>query len=180
MSEEITAAIQPIDYTACPSCDLQVSTADAFCGKCGYPLQGTTEEQDEFKRLRVHKHIELDDMYAKVRSASNTMFILSGIFALFALFYYGTVSEEEKTGVLIANLVLAVLYVGLGFWSRVQPVAGIISALALYAIVQVVIAIEDPTSIFKGILWKVLIIMYLVKGLRSAYEAKRLQQLHNL
>jgi hypothetical protein len=40
--------------------------------------------------------------------------------------------------------------------------------------------IDDPVNIVKGIILKVIVIIYLVKGLQSAIEAEKIKKEHNL
>ena len=77
---------------------------------------------------------------------------------------------------LVANLVLAALMAGLWFWSRRAPLPAIACALALFVVVQVVGAVLEPESIFKGILIKVLAMIALGNGLKAALAARAAMQ----
>jgi hypothetical protein len=77
---------------------------------------------------------------------------------------------------LVANLVLAGLMAVLWLWARRAPLPAIASALALYLVVQVVSAVWDPTTIYKGIFVKLLAIGALWKGLKAALDARAAMQ----
>jgi hypothetical protein len=82
--------------------------------------------------------------------------------------------------VLTTNLVLAAIYLGLALWSKKQAVAAILSGLILFSVIQVVNMIVDPSTIVKGIIVKVAVIIYLIKGVQSAFDAQKIKKELNL
>ena len=109
------------------------------------------------------------------------MYVLAVLSLIIGAVYYGVTSEVKNSmAVLITYLVLAALYVGLAVWSKKQPLPAMISGLALYIIVQLLGMIDDPTSIVKGIIFKIVITVYLVKAVRSAADAQRIKKELNL
>ncbi len=83
-------------------------------------------------------------------------------------------------GIIITYVVLITLFVFLGFFSRKKPLAGIVSGLCLYVIVQAINAITSPVTLFSGIIVKILIIGYLVNGIKSAIEIEKFKKEHNI
>jgi ABC-type enterobactin transport system permease subunit len=61
-----------------------------------------------------------------------------------------------------------------------KPVAAIISGMVSFVLVQLLAVFEDPTNVYKGIIIKIIIIGYLVKGLQSAFEAEKIRKQHNI
>ncbi len=176
---EETIVIYP--DTTCRACVEPVSVSDAYCHHCGYPLQGTVEQQDAFIHSRDFKVLELSEMQARISSSSTTLFVLAAIFALSGLVYFAFHSHDgNPVALLIVNGILALIFLALGMWCKKQPVASLISGLVFYAIIQVMNFIESPASIFSGILFKVIIIAYLVKGLNSAFAAQKIKRELNL
>ena len=80
----------------------------------------------------------------------------------------------------ITNAILVAAFVGLGFWARTKPVGALISGLSLYLIIHLLNAIVEPMSILSGIIAKVLIIGYLIKGIRSVLEADKIKKELNI
>lgn len=78
----------------------------------------------------------------------------------------------ETRLVYITNYGLAVILLGLYFWSRKNPLPAIVTALAVYLVLQVLNAVLDPTTIYQGILIKVIIICVLFGGVRAALTAR--------
>jgi hypothetical protein len=179
MNDYITYEEQGTEKTSkpCPFCEETVIAGDAFCQHCGYPLKGTEEEQNTFRTERLLKEGKLVDIDTKVRTASIIMYVLAGLYLLFGIVTFPFVAEEDSPGaVLLINLIVSGLYAGLGYWCRAQPVPAIISGLILYAVVTVLNAVIDPSTLLKGIIIKIFIIAFLIKGLISAYEAQRIKK----
>jgi hypothetical protein len=83
---------------------------------------------------------------------------------------------REPLQALITNLVLAGLMGVLWLWARRAPLPAIGCALALFIVVEVASAVVDPTTIYKGIIVKVIAVGALVKGLRAALAARAAMQ----
>jgi hypothetical protein len=80
--------------------------------------------------------------------------------------------EPQLRLVLIVNLLLAALMGGLWFWARRAPLPAIGCALALFLVVQLVGALWDPSTIFKGLLMKAVAVAALWRGLKAALDAR--------
>jgi len=52
--------------------------------------------------------------------------------------------------------------------------------LVLYIIVQLISIVNDPVNIGKGIIVKIVVIGYLVKGLQSAMEVEKIKKEYNI
>jgi hypothetical protein len=74
----------------------------------------------------------------------------------------------EPWGTLIVNLIVAAIMLVLSLWARRSPLPAVLIATATYAVVQVAAAITDPATIGQGLLMKVIIIAFLVKGIKAA------------
>ena len=177
--------LQPQLITAvapeCKSCFVSVNETDQFCQACGFPLKGTAEEQGQFFYNRNYQQMEIDGLTQKVKSACNTLFVLSGFFLLFGLGYFAiNSSEDTASAVLITNAIVSVIFLLLGWWAPKKPLASIISGMVLYIIIILMSAIDDPSTLVKGIIVKIVIISYLVKGLMSAMEAEKIRKQYNL
>jgi hypothetical protein len=165
----------------CQACSANISEEDFFCQNCGFPIKAPAEERDAFINNRNYKALELSEMQGKIKNASTSIFVIGGFMAFMAVVSYFTTPEYmNPLAVMLVNLVVAGIFVGLGFWCKKQPVASIISALSLYVILWVVSIIENPVNIVSGIIIKILIIGYLIKGLKSAFEAQKIKKVHNL
>jgi hypothetical protein len=177
--------LQPLPATEaiseCKCCFEKINKADQFCQACGFPLQGSEEEQSKFFYNRNYQHMEMDGLKKKIKSAGTTLYVVAGFFLLSGLIYFFiNRTEDSSSALLITNTVVAVIFLLLGFWAEKKPVASIISGLVLYVLVQLMSAIENPASIFSGLIAKIIIISYLIKGMVSALEAEKIKKQYNL
>ena len=165
----------------CRACGNAVNEYDQFCTSCGFPLRGTDEEQNVFISARHFKKSQVQTLQRKIKNAQTTLFVLAGLFSVVGVAYY-FISGQNDLGfaVMITNLILAAVFLALGGWAKNKPVVALISGLVLFILVQLISIIEDPTNIVRGIIIKVLVIIYLVKGLQSAIEAEKIKKEHNL
>jgi hypothetical protein len=169
------------DLPNCKCCFEKITPTDQFCKNCGFPLQGTDAEQNNFIYLRGYKKIQVNELNNKASRASITFYIISGILFLSGLVvFFINAQNNDSVPVLIVNGTLSVLFLLLGAWSAKKPVAAIICGLALYTVIILLQAITDISSVFQGLLIKILIIAGLVKALASALEAERIKKQHNI
>jgi len=123
---------------------------------------------EEFSTRGYDKHI---------RQARNAIFIAAGILALNVIILAASVPDYYEYiwidflvwGIFIAG------FIALGLWTKKKPYSAIIGALILYALFIILNAVIDINSIYKGILFKIMIIVFLVKGINDAREAQRMQ-----
>jgi hypothetical protein len=170
-------ALQPATPLACNHCTNHVSESDTFCQQCGYPVRGTEEQVNEFNYKVGYKQMQLNDSHTGVRKGRNSLYVVAGIFAVYGLVYYFMNEQAENAAaLLLTNIMLSVVFLLLGFWSMKKPIAALISGLALFVAIHLLNLIVEPATIFQGIIMKVLVIIYLVRALRSAFEAEKISK----
>ncbi len=177
---------QPI---LCDACGKAVKPNDQFCAACGH-------EVPRARRSRHNRHVRAATaamfwlaalfvvggflMWGIAEGDAQTA--LRNIAALDAHETYpkpidgvtytvGQLRDKivwEARSVLIMHLSLAALMALLAWWSRRAPLAAVLVATATYAAVIVGSAIMDPASIAYGLLLKILIIFFLVRGIKAA------------
>ncbi len=124
--------------------------------------------QEEFSMEGYDKHI---------RQARTAIFAAAGILLLNVIILSATAPYGYEYlwidwclwGVFIIGFIL------LGFWTKKKPYTAIICALILYGLLIAINAWLEPTSIIKGIIFKIIIIVALVKGLSDAKQAQQMQ-----
>jgi len=176
------ANLNPTDVAHfCDACSVQVYSEDQFCNSCGYPLKGTDEEQKKFLMDKNHKEINLEEANLMIRKTSNTLYYIAGVTFLVGIIQYATTKQlEYKSSLIIVNFVLALIYAGLGYWCRIKPIAAIISAASLYALIIILNAVSNPLTIISGIFFKIVVITLFVRGIKSALEAEKLKKELNI
>ncbi|BAU54820.1 hypothetical protein [Mucilaginibacter gotjawali] len=165
----------------CYACAKEVANADVYCNNCGYPLKGTEWDQKKFIGKQNEVDINLPEFQKRLTHAANSFYYLAGAFIVYGLFYFFI--KMDDPGVLsfvLPNFILAIVFLVLGAYSKIKPLACIVSGLCLYIIVLVLNAVGNPASIASGIILKIIIIGYLVKGIKSALEIEKIKKENNI
>lgn len=165
----------------CNCCSVKYEALDAFCNSCGFPLQGTKQEQDFYISERNVKEIELIDLDEKVETARKSLYWISGL-TLFSLVFvaFKPAPDEDISFTVVTTIVLAAAFLGLAVWGKTRTSTALISGLSLYLIIHILNALVDPRTIISGIIVKVIIIGYLIKGIKSVIEREKIKKELNL
>ena len=81
--------------------------------------------------------------------------------------------QAAPVSVLVTNWILAVIMFALYLYAKKSALVAILVATGVYAAVQVFNAILSPITIGQGIAMKILIIVFLINGIRSAMELRK-------
>ncbi|TDQ06853.1 hypothetical protein [Pedobacter metabolipauper] len=165
----------------CTCCYRTYSPNDVFCNGCGFPLQGTEQEQAFYQSERTAKEIDLGELTGKVESARKSLYwiaVLIGVSTFIT--YFGIEDEQEKMAQAVIAVIIICAFSGLAIWGKRKPTTAMISGLSLYLILIILSAIVDPLSILSGIIIKVIIIGYLIKGIKAVVEADKLKKELNI
>ena len=74
----------------------------------------------------------------------------------------------EPWSILWINMILATMMIGLAIWARRSPLPAVLIATATYLVVIVASGIADPRSLGQGWIIKLIVIAFLVKGIKAA------------
>ncbi len=170
---------ESIENTAsvkCPSCGMFAFNSEIVCSQCNYPLKGTEKDQKDFL---FHQDLRSSDLYHltnELKKARNRLYFIAGIFVFSGFIMYATnQSSPDAVTTLILNLIIAIVFVGLGGYCEKRPVLCILTGLVLFAVIVIGNAILDPASIVRGIIFKVAAIVLLINGLTSAREVEKIR-----
>jgi len=125
--------------------------------------------EEEFSTREYDKHI---------RQARNAIFVAAGILTLSLIilgFNVPAYYEYFWIDCLIWGAFI-VAFIALGIWTKKKPYTAIVCALVLYGLFIILNAVIDVTTIYKGIVMKVIIIVSLIKGLNDARAAQAIQE----
>jgi len=124
---------------------------------------------DEFSLKGYDKHI---------RQARNAIFTVAGLLLVNVAILYNTVPAGYEY-IWLDFLIWGAFITGfifLGFYTKKKPYYAIVGALCLYAAFIILNAVFDLSTLYKGVLFKIIIIVILVKGINDAKEAQELQK----
>lgn len=129
----------------------------------------TIFSQEEFSMEGYDKHI---------RQARNTLFIAAGILLLNAILLFAKYPLDFEY--MWLDYLLWTIYIGgfiaLGFWSKKKPYYAILAGLILFGVFIIINAIIDISTIFGGLLFKIAVIVFLIKGLNDAKQAQEMKE----
>jgi hypothetical protein len=148
-------------------CRLTNEKAD-FAVRCENYVEDPKEIMIEERKKTAQKQ----EKKGNLNKARIALFIIGGLYVLVG-FLEGFVIAGHDIIFGIVDWVVAGIFVGLGVWSYKEPSKALITGLIVYLAIMVLLAIVEPLSIFKGIIWKVLIIYYLVHGIKTAHEDEK-------
>ncbi|WP_296378014.1 hypothetical protein [Winogradskyella sp.] len=154
----------------CSICKTIVDAESIFCSSCGFPENGTDKDVAQFHAKNAMKKNQHMDADKKIKSARNTLYVMAGITIVFATIAF-FVNQDSAT--LITSFILGVIYLLLGSWTSKKPLIAILLGLFLYLTTIIISAIVAPETIIKGIIFKIIIIAYLAKGVYSASSIKK-------
>jgi len=157
------------DYLACPGCTTKVNEQDSFCEYCGFPLKATEKEQNLYRLKKAADKIDSDLAIKKIKEARNILFIIAALTLIFGIVMYFSTNSLD---LLITNLILSIIYCGLGFWATSKPFPATLTALLIYIGIILLNAFIDPNTIYQGILFKIIFTIALVKASYGAYKFK--------
>lgn len=162
------------DLSICHYCkSTGLNETHSFCPNCAFPQRGTQEEMKSFIRKIHDKKMLVEEQKSSVKKARNILYILSGLNLLAGLVL--GIFILKNTLVLLGGLLGAIIYLALGLWSRKQPFPSILSGFFVYIVFIAISAINDPSALYRGLLWKAIIISGFVYGFKGVKNAQRLE-----
>ena len=134
--------------------------------------QETIFNEQEFSMEGYDKHI---------RQARNALFIAAAIMLLNAIILFSNYPFDLEIMWLdyLIWTVYIVGFIALALWTKKKPYYAIIGGLVLMGVFILINAIIEPTTIFGGIVFKIAVIVFLIKGLGDAKEAQHMKDQFN-
>jgi hypothetical protein len=172
----------------CAKCASIVESFDRYCDRCGHVLpnaeqrvqaQHVQEATNAIKVLAVLFAFTAAVDFAISRAKAGVA--LSDLEGLDAGADYpvphggikytvGALRDHllwEQWSALVINLILVAVMTGLAIWGKRAPLPAVLVATATYAVVNVANAIRDPATIAQGLLLKLVIVLFLAKGIKA-------------
>jgi len=164
-----------LDYSTCYYCNSTgLDERIKFCPNCRFPQRGTQIEMKLFFNAVRKKKQLLADKKKSINKARYLLYILAGLNLIVGIVL--SVTEDSGIVYLIGGLISAGIYLGLGIWSDKKPFAAILSGLFVYIVFNVINAIDDPHTIYKGLLLKLIIISGFIYGYKGVKDSESLEK----
>ena len=168
----------------CPHCGAEYQPGQRFCESCGKAVPaGNTHGGPrviEYAARSGAGFEMLEDELRKQQKKASTALIIVAVLQTLAvvLFYFIIENAPPEAGLthlstgLIALIALA--FWGLWFWSRSAPMPAAITGLVLYLSLQLLDAVVDPSSLARGWLVKIIVIVLLARAIEAGVKYRKL------
>jgi ABC-type transport system involved in multi-copper enzyme maturation permease subunit len=125
--------------------------------------------EEEFSTVGYDKHI---------RQARNAIFWVAGLLTVNVAMLF--MREGEAYEYMWLDFLIYGGFIGafifLGFFTKKKPYTAIIMALILYTLFILLNAVIEPMTLLKGILFKIITYVFLIKAINDAKEAQEMQK----
>lgn len=135
------------------------------------------ENQQHQQEDLLNEVIDTGEYDKKIKDAQNALLIVSGINLISGIVQILTDNSEAWLFALGIFVVIAGLFAALAFWAKYKPFAALLIGLILYIGIFILFAVLDPSSIIRGIIFKAIVVIYLIKGLIAANDAQQIKNL---
>ncbi len=164
---------EKVGESRCANCNEIVLDTDTFCTHCGYPQNGTEEQKREYLNKKSEISKEEADARKKIRVGTTTLFVLTGLALLAGLVLLGA-GDEDYFNLGLGTLILGIVYLALGLWSRKAPFPALITAVILYGTLVVAsIAMGSVNGLQIAV--QALILVLLISGLMGAARLRKMK-----
>lgn len=138
----------------------------------------TPERIEEIKKIK--EKIQLKEDQKDLKTATRWLFITAIIlgvsFILNLINNTSTIKTFNSIGLLVylaIELVPIAIFIALGVWSKTKPYSATLTGLIVFTVIIFLNVLLDSSSIFSGILFKFLIYVFLIQGLRVAIKYEK-------
>ena len=135
-------------------------------------MLGTDDEKSAFDLQYKVLRAGYEGSLVVAGKGTTTLYWLSGLIFVSDLIFYFINSQQ---GYLIAAFLVPAIFLPLAYWSKKKPFEALLSALIIYVTIIVADAVVSPVTLVRGIIVKVIIVGFLFRGVKAAYEARKVR-----
>lgn len=167
-----------MESSNCPACSQESSTILEYCSNCNFPYNGTENERSaHIGRFISEKNI-LSESETSVKKSRNILYIIAGL--NFLMFFIAIFSNEYLLVDAIVNLVIAAIFASFAFFIHKSPVIFTVIPLVFITMIYLIDATYDPSSMARGMIFKLFILGSLGYGAYKCYKAEKFKKKYNL
>jgi len=185
-SEEEAEPTPKAPGAICPKCGAEMARGIAYCGACGASMK--TGMKRTYKPGDAIKRIAKRGRMGKINEGRNTLMWLAILnlgfgFLLYALMSNGLRGKESDALTELRLLIVlscglpGVIFIGLFFWARKNPLPAMISGLVVYLTFMILTIVVAPESLLSplAMVIRIAIILALVNGIKGAHAERQAQ-----
>ncbi len=164
------------DPSVCYYCKSKgLKDTDKYCPNCGFPQRGTQAEMKMFIRDMNLKERLLFDKKNAIRKAQTILYVLAILNPALSFFLYLAVDGASFI-IFVSGIIMGLIYFILVLWSKKNPFTAILCGFFFYITMIAINAIIIPSSLFSGIIIKIIIIGGFIYGFKGAKDAEKLEK----
>lgn len=141
--------------------------------------QSPDSPENNKESIFTGEDFSIRDYEKQIRQARNAIFITAAVLTWnLVILIYNIKENHEYLWIDIALWGSFILgFLALGFRTNQKPYFAIIGALLLYSFYIILNAFFDISTLYKGLIFKIAIIVFLVKGLKNAKDAQEMKKM---
>ena len=157
----------------CPNCKEEISQIEFECTNCKFPLSGTEKEKSIFIGRQISNKSKISSAEEHQGKVSRILYLVGAFQLLNAYISYSKNYGFENT---MFYVILGLLLVVFGYFSTKKPLLFITLALGLILGYYTILYINNPEFLLRGILWKIVIISFLIYGIVQSLQEQKLKK----
>jgi len=163
-----------MEKTICPACKKEHIEQLDICNNCSFPFNGTEKEKAIHIGRFINKKGVLTDSSDSIKKSQLILFAIAGFNALFLIagLFNGNLLPID----IILNTIVTLTFLLCGFFIYKKPVLLTVIPLILIIGINILNYFIEPSSIFRGIIIKLIIIgslIYSIYLIKSAENFKK-------
>lgn len=151
-------------------CSLTKEKAD-FEGSCA-------DYHEDSKEVRIEKQ-KIKSIQSDTNKSNNkgryALFIIGGLYVIVG-FVESYIINGHQLLFGIIDWIVAAVFIGLGVWSYTKASLAMIIGLSFYIGIMLLLFALEPSTLLKGVIWKGLVIYYLIYAIKTAREEEAKQK----
>lgn len=173
---------------SCPHCGAANTAGSAFCAGCGKALPSAMPTSPRLidgasvPTSAAGHALVSNELEKQSKKAFGALLAVGIMQLIFGLIVVGAMNARpggvggDNTLVYVTVFGIGVVFLGLAFWARFNPLPAAIIGLALFVTVHLLDAVADPASLAKGFVLKIIIIVVLSKAISAGLKFRQLSQ----
>ncbi len=157
----------------CENCNAEVSPVEVHCERCGFPLAGTEKEKAIFIGRQTVDQSTLSEASQYQKRSSIILYIVGGLQIFAGILSY---MNNEFMLELLIYLFIGLAFIVFGILARKKPVLFIGLGLSFLLGLYIMDVIYDPSTLGRGIIWKMILVGTLVYGLISSIKERNIRK----
>lgn len=131
------------------------------------------EDEREVKNELEYKKNAQAEVSKTINKGRLALFLLGGIYVFIGILEAFVIQGHHIIFGII-DWFIAAVFLGLGILSYTKASLAMIIGLSFYVLLILLFVLIDPISILNGIIWKILVISYLIYGIKTAKDEEKL------